>query len=205
MMNRLKYVSYCVFHPFDGFYETKHRGMGSRWIPWLILALYGIVSCVDVQYTGFVINFYHIGSMSSVRTFISSITVFLLFALSNWTVTTLMDGKGKLNDIFLVTSYSLVPVILCRLIVIFLSNFIIREEAPLLHAVTAFSWVWFGFMMISGLCTIHEYGLAKNLITFLITVAAAAIIIFLLVLFISLIEQMVGFFTTFFKELSRRI
>lgn len=204
-MNKLKYVSHCVFHPFDGFYETKHRGMGSRWIPWAILALYGIVSCIDVQYKGFVINFYHVSNMSSVRTFISSITIFLLFALSNWTVTTLMDGKGKLNDIFLVTTYSLVPVIFCRLIVIFLSNYIIREEAAILYALTAFSWVWFGFMMISGLCTVHEYGLSKNLVTLLITTVAAAIIIFLLVLFISLIEQMLGFFTTFFKEFSRRI
>ncbi len=204
-MKRVKYITHCVFHPFDGFYEAKNRGMGSMAMAWGLLALYGIVMCADVQYTGFVMNFYHVSTMSSLRTFISSITIFLLFSLSNWTVTTLLDGKGKLKDIFLVTTYSLVPVIVCKTIVIFLSNYVIKEEGAILGTVEIFGWVWFGFMMISGLCTIHEYGLAKNLITLLVTVAAAAVILFLLVLFISLVEQMITFFTTFFGELSRRV
>ena len=204
-MNKVKYISHCVFHPFDGFYEAKNRGMGSMVIAWSILAIYGIVMCADVQYTGFIMNLYHVANMSSLRTFISAITIFLLFALSNWTVTTLLDGKGKLKDIFLVVTYSLVPVIVCKAIVIFTSNYIIKEEEAILNTVEIFGWVWFGFMLISGLCTIHEYGLAKNLVTLLLTLIAAAIILFLLVLLISLVEQMITFFTTFFGELSRRV
>ena len=204
-MNKIKYAGHCVFHPFDGFYEAKYRHMGSNAVSFFFLFLYGIVCCTDVQYTGFIMNNYHITEMSSMRTLISSITIFLLFTLSNWTVTTLFDGKGKLGDIFTVTTYSLIPVIFTKVIVIFLSNFIIKEETPILYAVVAFGWVWFGFMMISGLCTIHEYGLFKNIVTLFATVVAAVIILFLLVLFISLVEQMIGFFTTFFGEIMRRI
>ncbi len=204
-MKRLKYVSHCVFHPIDGFYEAKNRGMGSMIISWMMLALYGIVSCMDVQYTGFIMNFHHVSEMSSLRTFISSITIFLLFTVSNWTVTTLLEGKGKMKDIFLVTCYSLAPVIFTRLLTVFLSNYIISEEAAILYTIEAFGWVWFAFMMVTGLCTIHEYGLAKNLVTLLITLAAAAIIIFLMVLLISLVEQMVSFIVTITGEFSRRV
>lgn len=204
-MKKVRYITHCVFHPFDGFYEAKNSGMGSMVIAWCLLALYGITMCVDVQYTGFVMNFYHVANMSSLRTFVSSITIFLLFTLSNWTVTTLLDGKGKLKNIFLVTTYSLFPVIICKLIVIFCSNYVIREEAAILNTIQIFGWVWFCFMMVSGLCTIHEYGLAKNLLTILVTAVAAAIILFLMVLLISLVEQMVTFFSTFFGELSRRV
>lgn len=205
MKSKIKYITHCIFHPFDGFYEAKYRGMGSSIIAWAILAIYGIVCCINVQYSGFIINTYHIARMSSLRTFISSITIFLLFTLSNWTVTTLFEGKGKLKDIFLVTCYSLIPVIVCDLITIFCSNYIIMEEAPLLRAVEGFGWAWFAFMMVSGLCTIHEYGLGKNIVTLLVTIVAAAIILFLLVLLISLVEQMVSFFVTFINEFSRRI
>lgn len=204
-MNKVKYLKHCVFHPFDGFYEAKNRGMGSGKLTAVLYVIYGLLSCIGAQYTGFVMNMYNPREINSLTIFISSISIFLLFSLGNWTVTTLFDGKGKLKDVLMVTAYSLIPVIITRIIVIIASNFVISEETVILSAVTAFGWVWFGFMMLAGLCTIHEYGLFKNLVTLLVSAAAVAIIVFLLVLLISLVEQMGSFFIMFFKELSRRI
>ena len=194
-----------MVHPFAGFYEAQHRGKGSVWLSCVFMALYGVACCIEQQYKGFIVNSAHISKINSLTTFISSITIFLLFCVANWTITTLFDGKGKLKDIFMVTSYSLVPVIIVKLIITFVSNYIISEEAAIINAVVALSWVWFAFLMMAGLCTIHEYSVAKNLVTLLCTVIAAAIIIFIVVLFISLIEQVVSFLSTFFKELARRI
>ena len=61
------------------------------------------------------------------------------------------------------------------------------------------------FLIVSGLCVIHEYGLLKNLVVILSTFVAAFLIIFLLVLFLSLEERMFGFFAAVFKEITRRI
>lgn len=205
MWEKVKYIKHCVFHPFDGFYEAKNRGKGSAKIAFAIIALFCVMQCVAVQYTGYVMNTYHVSTVSSLTVFISYLTVILLAGLSNWTITTLFEGKGKLSDIYMVIGYSLVPVIFTQLIVVIVSNFVIAEEAILLTSVGVFGWIWAGFMMIAGLCTVHEYGLAKNLVTLLATLAAAAIILFLLVLFISLIEQMYGFLNTFIKEWIRRM
>ena len=205
MKEKAGYIKYCVFHPFEGFYEAKNRGKGSTTLAAILLILFCILQCVKVQYTGFVMNNNHISEMNSVTIFISYLTVILLAVVSNWTVTTLFEGKGKLKDIFLVVCYALVPVIVMEAITIFISNFAIMEELPILNALLWIGYVWCGFMILTGLCTIHEYGLAKNIVTLLATLVAAAIIMFLGVLFVSLLEQMYGFITTFVKEWMRRV
>lgn len=205
MLEKFKYVKYCVFHPFDGFYEAKNRGRGSLLAATILLILYGILQCVKVQYTGFIMNLNHISRMSSITIFISALSVVLLFVISNWTTTTLFEGKGKLKHIYMVLCYSLLPMIFLDAIVVFASNFVISEEAVILNAISTMGTVWFCFLVVTGLCTIHEFSLAKTLVTIVVTAFAALIILFLGVLFLSLLEQMFQFLYIFIKELMRRI
>jgi len=202
---RVKYVKHCVFHPFDGFYEAKNRGKSSMLAATVLIALYCILECVKVQYTGFIMNLHQITRMNSVTIFISALSVLLLAIVSNWTITTLFDGKGKMKDIYMVVGYSLLPMVLIDTIIVIASNFVIEEEAVILTAIGWMGIAWCAFLIVTGLCTIHEFSLAKTLVTILATLAAALIILFLFVLFISLVEQMVQFFYIFFKELMRRI
>ena len=60
-------------------------------------------------------------------------------------------------------------------------------------------------MVIAGLCTIHEYGLGKNIASIFLSFVAAAIIIFLGVLFFTLIEQMITFIVDVAREFIRRM
>ena len=202
---RVKYVKHCLFHPFDGFYEAKNRGKGSLLAATIIIALYCILDCVEVQYTGFIMNLHQISRMNSVTIFISALTVLLLAVISNWTITTLFDGKGKLKDIYMVLGYSLAPMVLIDTCIVIASNFVIEEEAVILVAIRWMGIAWSAFLIVTGLCTIHEFSLAKTLVTILATLAAALIILFLLVLFISLVEQMIQFIYIFSKEFMRRI
>ena len=202
---RVKYVKHCLFHPFDGFYEAKNRGKGSLLAATVMIALYCILDCFEVQYTGFIMNLNQISRMNSVTIFISALTVLLLAVISNWTITTLFDGKGKLKDIYMVLGYSLAPMVMIDFCVVIASNFVIEEEAMILTAIRWMGVAWSAFLIVTGLCTIHEFSLAKTLVTILATLAAALIILFLLVLFISLVEQMVQFIYIFSKEFMRRI
>ena len=202
---KVKYVKHCVFHPFDGFYEAKNRGKGSIPAATVIIALYCILECVKVQYTGFIMNLNQITRMNSVTIFISALSVLILAVVSNWTITTLFDGKGKLKDIYMVLGYSLLPVVLLDTMIVFASNFVIEEEAIILTAISWMGLAWAAFLIVAGLCTIHEFSLAKTLVTIVATLIAALIILFLLVLFISLVEQMVQFLYIFGKEFMRRI
>lgn len=205
MKEKIQYLGRAMFHPFDAFYEIKYRGKGSVLIAVIIFALYCIENCIAYQYNGFIINKHLIQYMNSFKIIIASMSIPLLLMIGNWSVTTLFNGKGSFKDIFTVVCYSAVPYIVVKLLCIFISNFIISEEVIILNAVEIIAVVWFAFLMFSGLCVVHEYGAAKNIITLIATAIAACIIIFLIVLFISLLEQMISFFTTAGEELLRRI
>ena len=201
----IKYVKHCLFHPFDGFYEAKNRGRGSLLAATLIITYYCILECIKVQYTGFIMNLHQITRMNSVTIFISALSVLVLAVVSNWTITTLFDGKGKLKDIYMVVGYSLLPMVFLDSIIVVASNFVIEEEAIILTAISWMGIAWAAFLIVAGLCTVHEFSLAKTLVTIVATLASAVIILFLFVLFISLVEQMIQFLYIFGKEFMRRI
>lgn len=202
---QLHYLKYAMFHPFDGFYEIKYRGKGSALIASVILILYGIMQCVSYQYTGFVMNMNAIFQMNSISIFISALSVFLLFTVSNWTITTLFNGKGNMRDIYIVLGYSVVPMLLLNGLTVFISNFVITEEVIILRSLQGIGVVWFVFILLAGLCIIHEYSFAVNIKTLLATAVAAFIIVFLGILFFSLMERMYYFVMSVAQEMVRRI
>jgi len=204
-MEKLSYLKRAVFHPFDAFYEIRFRGKGSSLLAALILVLFGILQCVSYQYTGFVINTNDLTSMNSLSIFFTWVLGFVLFIVSNWSVTTLLNGKGNMGDILKVIGYALVPLTCTLIFQVFASNFIILEEAMIVYVVTGIGVVWSLFMLLAGLCVIHEYGFGKTLISILLTFAAAAVIMFLGILFFTLIEQMVVFVISVGQELARRL
>ena len=53
-----------------------------------------------------------------------------------------MGGKGKLKEIIIVTSYSLIPLIFGRIIWVVLSNFLLTTESAILGIVTAVSIIY---------------------------------------------------------------
>ncbi len=202
---KLYYLKYSFFHPFDAFYEMRFRGKGSLLIAVISIMLFGILQCVRYQYTGFVMNFTQVSAMNSLSVFATWVAGFVLFIVSNWSVTTLLNGKGGLGDITQVIGYSLVPVELATIVQIILSNFIIREEIMIVNVISGIGIVWFLFMIVAGLCTIHEYSFGKNIASVLLSFVAAAIIIFLGVLFFTLIEKMITFIVDVVQEFIRRM
>ena len=202
---KLYYLKYSFFHPFDAFYEMRFRGKGSLLIAVISIVLFGILQCVRYQYTGFVMNFTQIAAMNSLSVFATWVAGFVLFIVSNWSVTTLLNGKGGLGDITQVIGYSLVPVELTTIVQIILSNFVIREEIMIVNVISGIGIVWFLFMIVAGLCTIHEYSFGKNIASVFLSFVAAAIIIFLGVLFFTLMEQMITFVVSVVQEFIRRM
>ncbi len=205
MKEKLFYLGRAICHPFDAFYEIRFRGKGSAGLAVLILLVFGVLQCVSYQYTGFIINTNDLASMNSISIFLTWVLGLVLFIVSNWSVTTLLNGKGNMTDILTVVSYSLVPVTCTLIFQVFASNFIIAEEAMIVYVITGVGFVWTIFMLLAGLCVIHEYGFGKTVVSIFLTFVAAAIIMFLGILFFTLIEQMVLFIVSVGREFMRRL
>lgn len=199
-----KYLKYTIFHPFDAFYEIKWRGKGNMLLATLLLVLYSIVQVISYQYTGFIMNENPLFEMNSIAIIVIAVAPLFLFMISNWSVSTLYNGKAKIKDLYVLVAYSLFPIIIINVITMLLSNIVIMEEASLVFAFGTIGTLWFLFLMFTGLTTMHEFTLKENIMTLLATAVAAIIIIFLCVLYFSLMEQVINFVTTISQEFMRR-
>ena len=112
-----------------------------------------------------------------------------------------MGGKGKLKEIYVVTCYSLTPIIASRVIYIILSNLLLPTEGSFLGILTTVAIIYTGLILVIGMLRIHDYSFGRFLGTTLLTVFGMAAIIFLMILVGILLQQLGGFVATIAMEL----
>jgi cell division protein FtsX len=59
-------------------------------------------------------------------------------------------------------------------------------------------------MLFFGLMGIHEYGLLKTIFMIIATIVAIAVILFIMLLFLSLIQQVYSYFSSIYREFVMR-
>lgn len=205
LSEQAKYPFYVIIHPFKGFWDLKYEEKGKLTNALLILFLLALINTLRRQFSGFVINTANPNELNSINELIFIILPFFLFCVSNWAITTLMDGEGKFEEIIIVTGYSLLPLVLVYTISIPISNFITLEEAPLYFMVESIAFLWFLALLFIGIMTVHQYSVSKTVATFIITLIVIGVILFLGLLFFSLIQQMITFIQTIYKEIIYRL
>lgn len=200
----IKFPVYVLFHPFDGYDELKREKRGKMSIAVIFILLFSILRILQIQYTGFVVVDRNPTNMNSLKEIFSTVLIVGLFVVGNWSVTTLMEGKGNMKEIFIVTGYSLVPFMLIGFPAIVLSNIITVEEVGIYNLIAGLGAVATGWMLFMGILNIHEYGLFKTILAFFATVVSMAVMIFVALLFFDLIQQLITFVKMIIEELSLR-
>ena len=109
--------------------------------------------------------------------------------------------RDKIKEIVIVTCYSLQPLILAGIIHIVLSNVLLPVEASFLGILSTLATIYFAIMLVNGMLKIHDYSVGKFVWTTLLTVAGMAIIVFLLIMLIILIQQFGAFILTLVNEM----
>lgn len=206
LLSDAKYLTHVMFHPFDGFFETKHRGRGNCILATIMLILYGLAGLILKRYTGYMYNGWLLQYFYFTEDFIKVVSPVILFFVANWSTTSLMNGNGRFRDIYVVVCYSLIPLILFNLLYVLLSNVLVNEEIAILMVVQNIGRIWFCLLIFCGLCTIHEYTASQNIVTILVTFVALIIILFLILLYVTLVRDKVwdGFIKVIASEISKR-
>lgn len=119
-------------------------------------------------------------------------------------MTTLFDGKARLGQVYMASCYALTPYPLIQFPLMVFSNFVTVDEAEFYLVVSALSLVWAAMLFIAAMGQIHEFGLAKNLLFMVASLFAMLVIVFILLLFFSMISQGVAYFISIGKEIMFR-
>ena len=200
----LLYPFHLCFHPFDGFWDLKHEKRGSVRAASTILGITILATFYNSIGKGYLFN--PEDKYSTIFVSIISIAIpVILWSVANWCLTTLFDGEGSFKDIYIATCYSLSPLPIFMIVSTVLTNVMTTSEGSMVNLLITIGFIWTVMLLFFGTLVTHDYSLGKNVITILGTILAMVVIMFVIILFSSLVMKMITFVIAIFKEVANRM
>ena len=201
----LRYSLYVIFHPLDGFWDLTHEKRGSIAAANVIVAAAALIEILRLTLTSFQFITINMEYFNAILAALGILVPIFLWVTANWGLTTLMDGKGTAKDIYMAIAYALTPMVIINMIMIILSQLITFDEGAVYKVLGGFSTVWTGWLILAGMMMIHDYSLIKTILSSLLTVVGMGIIVFIFVVFFSLISDAIAYFISLYKEILFRV
>lgn len=199
------YMFYTISHPMDGYYWIRHREYGSVPLAILMVILFSFSFTANRLLASFVVNDLDPRGVDLLYELMGVLAFYLLLCVSNWSVTCLMNGEGRLKDIAVAVGYGTVPMTAVMVLSTIISQFIADDEQAFYGILIGVGIAYGVIMMLIGIMQVHNYTLGKTLLTLLITIIAALIIVFLLLLLSNLLGLVYNFFHSIYTELIFRV
>ncbi len=190
-----------ITHPFENFRDMKEKGLTSVPLCIIIIVLYYIFDVMRTTMGGFAFTYFDPSSYNALLILAKTVGLVILWTVVNWAVCTLFNGKGKIKEIFAVISYSLIPSLIGSIAYIICSNVLVPDEAAFLSVLEVICTGYTIVLLAAGSIIVHDYSLGKFIGTTLLTLLGCAIVIFLLIAVIVLLQQAGGFIGTIYSEI----
>ncbi|MDR0554984.1 MAG: YIP1 family protein [Treponema sp.] len=203
----LRYAFYVAVRPLDGFWDLIHEKRGSLGAAHIIVVAAIVVEILTVTLTniqfsnwGLYMEYFNVSMVV-----LQVLVPLLLWTLSNWSLTTLMDGKGRFHEIYMATAYALTPSIIIKAVLILLSHLITRQEGTVYQVLAAFSLLWSGMLIMAAMMMIHDYSPAKMLFSSFLSIVGMGVIVFIFLIFFNMISDMIAYLISIVKEIRFRM
>ena len=203
-LKSMGYGFHVITHPFDGFWDLKRESRGTLSAALTFAVLTVLMLVMQKQGTAFLFNRNRLEEVDMMVDIVTVGMLFILWCVSNWCLTSLMDGEGKIRDIAIFTGYSLLPLRVIQFPLILVSHVITAEEGTFYYVLSVFSYIWTIALLVLGMMITHQYSMKKTLATTVLTLLGMAIILFIGLLFFSVIQQFLTFIVTAYKEIRFR-
>ena len=199
------WLKHVVFHPVEGFEDLRWKKKGSIKISLIIVLGLFISMIARARLQGFQFNMSYEKLFNVIPLLVQSVVFFFTWVIGNWAICTLFNGEGTLKRICIFSAYSLVPYIVCTYISVFLSNFLVQEEAIWVNCIYYVGLGWSVILMIQAMKAAHQYSFGMTLLSMVATIAAMFVILFLAILLLSLFQQVYVFGYSIYTEIAYRI
>lgn len=206
-MSPYLYPLYILIHPVDGYRELKNNKKYSMMAANVVLALWVLQRILAWGYSDF--DFKTPAALESPvdlpRILLTTVALFAIACVSNWCFCTLMDGKGRLREIWIACAYALLPYVLLGLARVGLSHAMVLDEAVFLTYLNAIGLLWTAFLLFEAVYVVHDYTVPRAAGAIVLTALGVLIIAFLVILVTGLATQIYSFFKTIYFEIKLRV
>ena len=200
----LRYSMYIMTHPFDGFWDLTHEKRGTMAAANVLLGLTFLTNIWNLRFTNFMFNDTRWDRINIWSEVLGVLAPLLIYCVANWCLTTLFDGKGRLKDIYMGMCYSLTPYILIMNPITIISNVVTKEEGAFIVYFEYLALGWAAALILVSVMQIHDYSLMKAILAIAFSIFGMLVIVFLIMLFFSLVSDAVAFFISVGKEIMFR-
>lgn len=202
---KLEFSGYVTFHPLDGFWVLKRekRGSISLAFTWLIGAI--VMMTVSNLFNGFIFNTNNLQTYSMFSNIAFILGAVALWTISQWSVTSLMDGEGRFSEIFISTCYSLRPYVILNIFATILSNVLLQTEGDFYTFLTILALLWVAMLLFTSVMQTHNYSLGKTILVIVIMLIVILLIVFIGMLTMALLQQVLAFVRDIISEVTLRV
>lgn len=201
---KVKLLFNSVFHPFAAFDDLKFKNMGSWPIAIILTILFYIASVLNVTSTGFLFTNTLLRNYNSLYTVFATIGLLILWSICNWLVCTMFEGKGTFKDVYISTSYCIMPWVVFLFLKVILTNFLPLSTAGLIGGIETVILLYTFFMLAVAMIKIHDYDFFKFLLTAIVIIFFMILVIFVLLMCGILAEQFISFLGEIYEEVIHR-
>ncbi|MBO4468714.1 MAG: hypothetical protein J5766_05375 [Clostridia bacterium] len=188
-------------HPVISFTKMKEKDLASVKLGVVILVVYFLSVASQTLLGSFMFVSESVSSFNILLLLFRTVGLVILWTVSNWAVSCLMGGIGKMKEIFTVVCYGLIPMIIANFAYIILTHVFVPDEVAFLTTIMTAFTIYSAIMIVIGTIIIHDFSFGKFVATALLTVFAMAIVLFIIVLIVVLVQQFIAFGATVYNEM----
>ncbi len=204
-LTQKQWVKHSVCHPFEGFEDLRWKKGGSVLYATIVILFWFVGSILYDNAYGFQFFIASEKLFSIVPYIVRTIALFLVWVVGNWSVCTLLDGEGSIQNIYIYSAYSLIPYVLSLFVQTILSHILIQDESIFITCVSVVGLVWSILLLFNAIKAVHQYSMSKTIVALVLTFVAMVLILVLLVLLVALFQQVYVFISSVYTEITYRV
>lgn len=201
---KLKTALNVTLHPFRAFDDLKWKNRGSWPIAIVITLLFYIGKVLESTAAGFLYTSVSERNYNTLYTLAQTIGLVVLWSVTNWLVCTLFSGKGRFSEVYIASSYALIPMVVFSFIRVIASHFLPLSGLGFLEAVNVILLIYTFYLLSVAMMSVHEFTFTKFLLTAAVTVFGMLLIVFIGFMIIVLLQQFWNFIYAIYMEIAFR-
>ncbi len=186
-------------HPIDALNDVKYEGTGSLFLANILVAIFFIEQVVSGGVKGYL--FAREEGVSPIMTLATTVGFVFVWCICNWASCTLFDGEGTFKEIYIITAYTLLPMLIVEPFIMIFSNIASSDEAILISAIQLIGYGWTLLLEFLGMMVCQQFTVSKTIVLAIVTLLGILALAFIALLFFSISQQLFSFIQNLYFEI----
>ena len=187
-------------HPLDATYFFKKDKKIRFYNGLIVLFFVFIIYIIGLVFTGFIFNNVVLERTILLKEAFKILIPIILFVISNYLASSLLEGEGTFKAVFLTTMGCLMPIIIIYPFLILVSNYITYSESFIFYFGLFIMITWSLVLLIVVNKELHNYTFKKMILNIIMTLGLMLVLLIVVILVYLLVSQVVSFVQDIISE-----